>query len=193
MAKCAMKIKINCVDFVYNPIKRILHAAMLTRLPSGLLAIHIMDAQLSPSERWRLRCASKGIGRIYAKWVSSQEIEIEIHYNLMMAVTFRNWRPILTDDTPFSHQVAHLLQERIPYGYTDAFFRWVKTNNVRIDAGGFYTPLNQGNQRVRIGLWETGVRLVETSRMVVLPATGFRGRVTKQSRFALPGFTVYTA
>ena len=170
---------------------------MLVQLPRELIAVHIMEKQLSPSERWRLRCSSKEFGLIYTANISC-EMTVFFEYYLLMRVTFKNWNPILTSDTPFARQVKALMQERIPYGYTSAFFRWVKTNCVEIDAGGFYTPL-KGNQRVRIGLWETGVRTEETRSQVPVRRPAWpKGKfliatVTNRSKVPVPGFTVYTA
>ncbi len=148
---------------------------MLTTLPADLLTTQIV-ARLPPADRWRLCRASKRL-------VVTEPDVVDVGIETAMLVGIRT-----PGDSDAYRQVQRLVIERLPFDHLGPLRRWFRENNVRIDAGGFYTPL-AGNQRVRIGLWDSGV--VYECRSAVKWVRGKYRLVLASTPVAREGFEVY--
>ena len=150
---------------------------MLTALPADLLATQIV-ARLPPADRWRLCCASK---RLVGGVTEPDVVDVFIETAILVGIR-------TLGDSDAYRQVQRLVIERLPFDSLGPLRRWFRENNVRMDAGGFYTPLT-GNQRVRIGLWDSGV--VYECRSAVKWVRGKYRLVLTRTPVAREGFEVY--
>ena len=158
----------------------------LAALPIELVA-HQISGCLASKDRWRLRCSSKKARQMLLQWMPTLPVEREMFFFLLTTMVFKNVDGVIENDSPFALRLMEVVHERTFLDCTSAFRRWVKANRVGLDPGGFFSPF-LGTQRVRIGMWETGV--VWTRKAHLLRAGPPRRRVIEKAEL-VPGFTVY--
>ena len=148
---------------------------MLNVLPADLILTRII-ARLPPADRWRLRCASKRV----AGMGEPDFVEVAMETAKLVGIHTAKFDAF--------RQVQELVFERLPFDYLGPLRRWFQKNNVRIDQGGFYTPLDK-IMRVRIALWDSGVNYEFGSQ--VKWVRGKHRLVRTCKRVAKEGFLVY--
>jgi hypothetical protein len=149
---------------------------MLTTLIPHSVFVGKIAIPLAGTHRWKLACTSKKVRQLILDFVPRPPHTDVDTFFVMLA--FERVDIEYTD--PFVHLLMTFVFERERLNFTAAFRRWVHTNHVCIDRGGFYVRL-QGGLRVRIGWFETGC----VCRMQVR-----NGRLHEQLA-AIEGFEVY--
>jgi len=127
----------------------------LISLPRETLFVKIVS-RLPLKDQWRLRRSSKQIAVFIDDWhFEKSYIEISmrvmVETGLLLGLQVRN--------TPVLGKLTDEVTVRVMYKKMAPLRRWFKQNRVGVDAGGYYTRISD-TERVRIGLWETGVDFV---------------------------------
>jgi hypothetical protein len=156
----------------------------LTSLPNYLLPSHIV-IHLPLEDQWRLRRASKKIEVILDDWhFGKGAAEIMLRAMVETGVLLGFQAPI----TPVLGELTNVVMVRVMFNQTDPLHRWFKHNRVGMDAGGYYTRISD-TERVRIGLWETGVDFVP--QLQVFRRRGVRFSRTVYNAVVRDGYVIY--
>ena len=161
------------------------HRMSLISLPRETLFVKIVS-RLPLKDQWRLRRSSKQIAVFIDDWhFEKSYIEISmrvmVETGLLLGLQVRNTLVLgkLTDEVTV----------RVMYKQMAPLRRWFKQNRVGVDAGGYYTRISD-TERVRIGLWETGVDFVPRKRKIFTKLTVLH-ICTSRSPVVRDGYVIY--
>ncbi len=110
--------------------------------------------RLSPEDQWRLRCSSKTVSKFMYNWHDEHNsLLLSMKTVLEMMCTLQIKYAI---NCPMNKRLYEMVFERLMYNSMRPLRRWMRENRIGVDEGGLYTRIS-ATQRVRVGMWETGV------------------------------------